>query len=302
MTKQELITTFKILFAVFCTLLFIFLGLYIWNFGWGFSSLSSDWANFGSYLNGSLGTSLSGFATIILLLTLVLQIRQFDNTREVLSLTQKQLDSANKTADIERFENTFFHLLTSYSGMINSFSYHEHTGRKALSTLHDIAFNYLTIFHDALGAQTITEYLKTNNAELNLLKMAGPETLLPETKFRATFRAFRALWALRELFFANRQIASLPLSIVDLLLRKKTSIDYGYYLSIFTAQMSITERRLLIATFSCFKSAKAYNGSAEESFLELIPLTDDRALFNECTKYFNEIAENQEIILAIDPQ
>lgn len=302
MTKQELITTFKVLFTVFCILLSIFLGLYIWNFGWGFSPLSADWANFGSYLSGALGTSLSGFATIILLLTLVLQIRQFDNTREVLSLTQKQLDSANKTADLERFENTFFHLLISYSGMINSFSYHEHIGRKALSTLHDIGFNYLTIFQDSLGSKTISEYLKANDVELNLLRQATREDLLPETQFRATFRAFRALWTLRELFFANRQIASLPLSIVDLLLRKRASIDYGYYLSIFTAQMSITERRLLILTFSCFKSAKAYNGSAEESFLELIPLAEDRALFTACTKYFNEIAENQEIILAVDPQ
>lgn len=300
MTKQELLTIFKTLMVVLIVLISIFLGLYVHTFGWGFSSQASDWGNFGSYLNGSLGTSLAGLTTIILILTLVLQIRQFDNTKEVVILTQKQVEMATKTAELGRFENTFFHLLTSYSNMVEGFSYDNDKGRKAFTSLHHAVFGYFNAIHPILSKKTIAEYFKENETELDMLRKATPKTGLPNTEFRKALRSFQSLWVLREIFFANRQLASLPLSIVDLLLKHKTMIDYQYYLSIFTAQVSITERRLLIFTFSCFKSADASNAAAEESFLELIPLADDRKLFEASTKYFTEIGKNQEILMEFD--
>lgn len=90
-----------------------------------------DWSQRGSFgdMFGAVSALFSGLAFCGLLITislqarqLVLQNRELEQTRKDLAEQNRQIDSQMKTADLQRFEGTFFQLLATYQNMVSSMS------------------------------------------------------------------------------------------------------------------------------------------------------------------------------------
>lgn len=90
-------------------------GFYFTNFTGGLSPLSSDWANFGSYLSGTLGSILSTASVIALIITLHKTSR---DSRVTQSLTLQALEKSER--QIALMEQEFkVHLLMGYVANLN---------------------------------------------------------------------------------------------------------------------------------------------------------------------------------------
>lgn len=79
------------------------------------SNNPSDWAPFGNYVGGTLGTLLAFFALTVLLLSLEVQRRELKATRD-------ELQKSYWLAKGNNFENTFFKLLELHDQRVNSLS------------------------------------------------------------------------------------------------------------------------------------------------------------------------------------
>lgn len=106
-SKSWVYSTFILLIII------VVLGLYFYKFNNGLSSNASDWSAFGSYIGGALGSALTLITLIIVIQTYVLQSKELTLTREVHAGTQNILSN-------QRFENTFFNILSEKNALLNS--------------------------------------------------------------------------------------------------------------------------------------------------------------------------------------
>ena len=79
---------------------------------------------------GAVNALFSGFAFAGLIFTIILQKKELALQREELTLTREelkgqkeQLEEQNKTLKIQRFENTFFQMLTQFQEIVNNITY-----------------------------------------------------------------------------------------------------------------------------------------------------------------------------------
>ena len=100
--------------------------LYFTNFTGELSKKNDVWGTFGDFIGGTLNPILSFFALIALLLTIVLQSRELEATREELSRSatahensEKVMAEQHKTLHKQKFETTFFSLLELHNQSLN---------------------------------------------------------------------------------------------------------------------------------------------------------------------------------------
>ena len=105
---------------------------------------------------GAVNALFSGLAFAGLIFTIILQKKELalqreelTQTREELKGQKEQLEEQNKTLKVQRFENTFFQMLTQFQELVNNLTFtylnDEHTaqlsvsGRKAFSVAFEVA-------------------------------------------------------------------------------------------------------------------------------------------------------------------
>ncbi len=76
---------------------------------------------------GVINSLFSGLALAGIILTILLQRKELKYQREELRDTRKEFQIQNETLKIQRFENTFFHLLDQHHQIVNAidFTYHK---------------------------------------------------------------------------------------------------------------------------------------------------------------------------------
>lgn len=125
--------------------------LFVWalTFFLFFISKSDERGQFGDMF-GAVNALFSGLAFAGLIITLILQRRELELQRQELALTRKEMEDQtaefekqNKTLKIQRFENTFFNMLSQFQEVVNSLSISAQingenvdlSGREAFQTL-----------------------------------------------------------------------------------------------------------------------------------------------------------------------
>ncbi len=84
---------------------------------------------------GVINSLFSGLALAGIILTILLQRKELKYQREELRDTRKEFQTQNETLKIQRFENTFFHLLDQHHQIVNAidFTYHSKKKREPLT-------------------------------------------------------------------------------------------------------------------------------------------------------------------------
>lgn len=125
--------------------------LFVWalTFFLFFISKSDERGQFGDMF-GAVNALFSGLAFAGLIITLILQRRELELQRQELALTRKEMEDQtaefekqNETLKIQRFENTFFNMLSQFQEVVNSLSISAQingenvdlSGREAFQTL-----------------------------------------------------------------------------------------------------------------------------------------------------------------------
>lgn len=102
--------------------------LFVWalTFFLFFISKSDERGQFGDMF-GAVNALFSGLAFAGLIITLILQRRELELQRQELALTRKEMEDQtaefekqNETLRIQRFENTFFQMLTQFQEIVNN--------------------------------------------------------------------------------------------------------------------------------------------------------------------------------------
>ncbi|WP_063339756.1 MULTISPECIES: putative phage abortive infection protein [unclassified Marinomonas] len=130
-----------IFMAASAVITFVF-WIYVSNFKGELSTKHDEWGMFGDFIGGTLNPILSFLALIALLLTIVLQNKELEATRDELKRsadahesTERVMAEQQKTLNNQKFESTFFSLLelhnqalakiteiNSYRGVTSSFA------------------------------------------------------------------------------------------------------------------------------------------------------------------------------------
>lgn len=79
---------------------------------------------------GVINSLFSGLALAGIILTILLQRKELKYQREELRDTRKEFQVQNETLKIQRFENTFFHLLDQLHQIVNAIDFTYHTKKK----------------------------------------------------------------------------------------------------------------------------------------------------------------------------
>lgn len=101
MLSNNLPKYFVIFVIVFIILVSIPITLYIINVGDGFSSISKNWGDFGSYLSGTVSSIISPLSLLAVTYTLALQIKD-NRSNSYLRRRESYLDSINLIIERER--------------------------------------------------------------------------------------------------------------------------------------------------------------------------------------------------------
>lgn len=92
------------LFIIFAFVSFVSImipGLYFWQFGGELSKNQSIWAEFGSFVGGTLTPVVSLFAFLALLITIIIQSRTLEVSRTELKLTREEFEKARISAEMQ---------------------------------------------------------------------------------------------------------------------------------------------------------------------------------------------------------
>lgn len=79
---------------------------------------------------GVINSLFSGLALAGIILTILLQRKELKYQREELRDTRKEFQVQNETLKIQRFENTFFHLLDQFHQIVNTIDFTYHSKKK----------------------------------------------------------------------------------------------------------------------------------------------------------------------------
>ena len=101
-------------------MLFIWFGFFYFNDGINWDTRAKLGDSF-----GSLNALFSGLALAGIVFTILLQRKELSLQRDELKETRKEFQIQNKTLKIQRFENTFFNLLSLHHKIVDSIDYQE---------------------------------------------------------------------------------------------------------------------------------------------------------------------------------
>lgn len=129
-SRHETMLVWMITAAIMALLLVV--ATYVYKFRGSLAPDQSTWGQFGDYLGGVLNPIFALFALFALLYTIVLQVRELNDTR-------LELSRATQAAQMQTFENTVFQLLQLQRHIVGSWQVtvktkgeeHIYTGNKA---------------------------------------------------------------------------------------------------------------------------------------------------------------------------
>ncbi|EOW9210723.1 Hypothetical protein VCSRO12_3536 [Vibrio cholerae] len=112
---------YLIAIVCFCLLaLVIVLSIYSWNFDGALSSEHGDWGTFGDFVGGTLNPLFSFSGLIALLLTIVLQSHELEETRKELSRTAAASESQAKYISSQQQRDDLYRLIAKVAERINN--------------------------------------------------------------------------------------------------------------------------------------------------------------------------------------
>ncbi|WP_336289726.1 putative phage abortive infection protein [Aeromonas dhakensis] len=118
---------FIFIFAILSIILTLI--IYFYNFNGSLSTDHQRWGTFGDFMGGTLNPILSFISLIALLITLTLQSKELEASREELERSataqEKSENSLKKQSDIlirQQFEQTFFSLLEQHNATLENIS------------------------------------------------------------------------------------------------------------------------------------------------------------------------------------
>ncbi|MGN2614732.1 putative phage abortive infection protein [Aliivibrio fischeri] len=125
-TSEQMFTVLAFIGAI-ATRFIIILALYFTHFSGELSNKQEDWGTFGDFIGGSLNPLLSFLGLIALLLTIVLQNRELEATREELARSAEAqvksevaLSQQSGILEQQRFETTFFQLVNLHNEIVKA--------------------------------------------------------------------------------------------------------------------------------------------------------------------------------------
>jgi hypothetical protein len=118
----------SILLVALIIILFVIIGLYVFEFNGGISNSQTTWGEFGDFFGGIAGSLISLFAVILLFVTYRLQ-------KEELAKTSKALDNQNDQLIIHHFRDTVFKLLDRKDDVIDKFHYDRQSKLEGIAKL-----------------------------------------------------------------------------------------------------------------------------------------------------------------------
>ncbi|MCE9664818.1 putative phage abortive infection protein [Halomonas sp. M5N1S17] len=93
--------------------------LYRQQFGGSLSGEHAQWAEFGDYVGGVVGSIFAFFGLIALLLTLWIQSRELRVSSAELRRSAEALSEQNKSIKLQSFENRFFNMISLHHEIVN---------------------------------------------------------------------------------------------------------------------------------------------------------------------------------------
>jgi uncharacterized membrane protein len=98
----------------------VLIGIYIWKFYGDLSEKQETWGQFGDYIGGILNPLFSLTALFALLYTIYLQSKELRESTKQLKISAEALRKQNEVSETQKFEATFFQMLTLFNEIINS--------------------------------------------------------------------------------------------------------------------------------------------------------------------------------------
>lgn len=115
------------LFTIFVSVVVISIaipGIYFWKFGGELSNKQNIWAEFGSFVGGTVTPVVSLFAFLALLITILIQSRTLKVSQQELALTREELAKTRKSAEMQahhfKAESTIGDIIASISQIENT--------------------------------------------------------------------------------------------------------------------------------------------------------------------------------------
>ncbi len=133
---------------------------------------ASYFASVSNWISGATVPIFTLASVVLLFITLHMQREELELQREELSETRKEFQEQNKTMSLQRFENTFFNLITNYNEILRNIHFENtissYEGEGVVHETHEgrdgIRFLKYLVYHD------INEYLekkgKVNESKL----------------------------------------------------------------------------------------------------------------------------------------
>lgn len=129
LTSEQLLSWLIGIFFISTFIVAVVFIFYFCNFSGSLSNDHQRWGTFGDFIGGMLNPILSFFALIALLLTIILQNKELEETREELKRSataqEKSESSLKKQSDIlirQQFEQTFFSFLEQHNAALEKIS------------------------------------------------------------------------------------------------------------------------------------------------------------------------------------
>lgn len=129
LSPDQLFSLLVWMFSIATGIVAIVFVFYFINFSGPLSNEHDRWGTFGDFVGGTLNPVLSFFALIALLLTIILQSKELEATREELQRSatahEKSEISLKKQSDIlsrQQFEQTFFSFLEQHNAALEKIS------------------------------------------------------------------------------------------------------------------------------------------------------------------------------------
>ncbi|HAS6391853.1 TPA: putative phage abortive infection protein [Vibrio parahaemolyticus] len=148
LTGDQMFTLLAWIGVIATTAVVAALVFYFTHFSGELSNKQEDWGTFGDFLGGSLNPLLSFLGLIALLLTIVLQNRELEATREELARSAEAqvnsevaLSQQSEILEQQRFEATFFQLVNLHNEIVKGMQVkHRHVdieGRECFAVLYN---------------------------------------------------------------------------------------------------------------------------------------------------------------------
>ena len=129
LTSDQLFSWLAWIFSIATGIVVVVFVFYFMNFSGSLSNEHERWGTFGDFMGGTLNPILSFFSLIALLLTIILQSKELEATREELKRSataqEKSEISLKKQSDIlsrQQFEQTFFSFLEQHNAALEKIS------------------------------------------------------------------------------------------------------------------------------------------------------------------------------------